>query len=176
MKWWTHSIIFLLHKSFSDDLLLKVNCFISCLHFIYWAFKSFILNLKVLCESQPSFKDRGGLVRPIKEVMYVVNVTDTVLSQLMEKCNIIAEKNVIKKVFFGVSKVLALKQPDFLKELCKHNANTDEISSHKTRMIEKIVSCYATLRLKHYCKLKTTTFHRKKIRRYFNKLILFKNQ
>ena len=108
--------------------------------------------------------------------MYVVNVTDTVLSQLMEKCNIIAEKNVIKKVFFGVSKVLALKQPDFLKELCKHNANTDEISSHKTRMIEKIVSCYATLRLKHYCKLKTTTFHRKKIRRYFNKLILFKNQ
>ena len=108
--------------------------------------------------------------------MYVVNVTDTVLSQLMEKCNIIVENNVIKKVFFGVSKVLALKQPDFLKELCNHNANTDEISSHKTRMIEKIVSCYATLRLKHYCKLKTTTFHRKKIRRYYNKLILFKNQ
>ena len=108
--------------------------------------------------------------------MYVVNVTDTVLSQLMEKCNIIAENNVIRKVFFGVSKVLALKQPDFLKELCNHNANTDEISSHKTRMIEKIVSCYATLRLKHYCKLKTTTFHRKKIRRYYNKLILFKNQ
>ena len=108
--------------------------------------------------------------------MYVVNVTDTVLSQLMENCNIIAENNVIRKVFFGVSKVLALKQPDFLKELCNHNANTDEISSHKTRMIEKIVSCYATLRLKHYCKLKTTTFHRKKIRRYYNKLILFKNQ
>ena len=70
--------------------------------------------------------------------MYVVNVTDTVLSQLMENCNIIAENNVIRKVFFGVSKVLALKQPDFLKELCNHNANTDEISSHKTRMIEKI--------------------------------------
>ena len=108
--------------------------------------------------------------------MHVVNVTDTVLSRLMEKCNIIAEKNVIKKLFFGVFKVLELKQPDFLKELCKHNTNTDEISSHKSKMIEKIVSCYATLRLKHYCKIKTTHFHRKKIRRYYNKLILFKNQ
>ena len=118
--------------------------------------------------------NRGKLTYPSEEVFFVVKVTNSILQKLLYQKSVLKEKRIIEKMSLTVTNVIEEKRPDLFSALDTH---TDDISiSHKVAMIHKIVGCFVTIRLKHFCKPLNAPNFDKYIRKTRSKLILFENQ
>ena len=60
-----------------------------------------------------------------------------------------SEINLVLKVIFSVNNILRERNPSLLEDL---DAHIYVGCSHKHIMVNKIVSCYVVIKLRHYCK------------------------
>ena len=138
-----------------------------------------IMFIRNSCKSTSKFldlRDQGGLIKPCDFMLEIVITSDSVLSQIMEKQNILLEQHVYEKCASLVLQSLDMKKPFFLSELNSHMQHLNSIGTHRNIFIKKVIKCYVSLKLKHIAKQKTEKLHKKKVRHVYSKLVLFKNQ
>jgi hypothetical protein len=119
-----------------------------------------------------NFINRGGLIKPSKQVEKIVMLGESVFSLIVLKHGSpFGIPHLVKEVCVQVKKIIQEKYPDMLSELDDH---IQTMGSHRTQLIEKICSCYISIRSKHYC----SELSKKniKIRVHSSKLVLFKHQ
>lgn len=96
-------------------------------------------------------KDRGGLIRPNKGVVKVVQVVDKLLSEKIKTGDIFAEKHLFKKLAINAQSLIREQFPDVLAELDGHAADK---TSHKANILKLIASMYLSMKIKHLAKLR----------------------
>jgi hypothetical protein len=143
----------------------KLNANEQCVHC-----NLFLSNLKIVRgDKLLSRKNRGGLTLP----SLVVRICESVFSNILQeqRGNPFNVKNLVDVVSVRVSSVVHELHPTLLKELDEH---VQTMGSHRNLMLKKIVRCYTSLRVKHFCK----EFNMKsvQVRVQLSKLVLFKHQ
>ena len=121
-------------------------------------------------------KDRGGLVKPSSDLCYIVRLSNVILNEYMNCCNIFIEKNLIEKISIKVVRFLEVKKPTFLNFLDSHSNVLSYQGSHKNLFIKKVVAYYLCVKLHHLAKSKNQELKGNALRHKLNKLVLFKNQ
>jgi hypothetical protein len=120
--------------------------------------------------SSSAEKNRGGLTLPSLEFEKIVGICESVFSNILQEQggNPFNVKNLVDVVSVRVSTVVHELHPTLLKELDKH---VETAGSHRNLMLKKIVGCYTSLRVKHFCK----EFNMKsvKVRVQLSKFVLF---
>ena len=108
----------------------------------------------------------------------VVRITNSCLEEIMDSDNILNQKNILQKITCQVLRVLDSRYPKIFSNLDTHVdiQNLQSFYSHRVNMIKKIVSCFLTIRLRHFCRLYNETNLDKKLRRNLTKTILLQNQ
>lgn len=167
-------------NEFSDDVLTYIAGFAnrkimlkeSCVFC-----KKFLINSKIRSTSDLiRCKNEGRLIQPDHRVNIITKTTDQIFRQYQFSDNIFVEKHLIDKIFMLVKKILDMKFSNLFDCLDEHVDSLSSETSHKNKFIKKIVATYLTLRCRHLAKQKNFCLHRKRIRKTFSKLILFKNQ
>ena len=97
-------------------------------------------------------KNRGGLVIPAKNVVTIVKLADGTLESFVKKRKILCQKDIIKKIEVGVKTLVLENHPIIFSNLNDHLDDLSCTSNHRLNLIDKIVACYVSLRLKHYCR------------------------
>jgi hypothetical protein len=121
-------------------------------------------------ESNSAFlrrKDRGGLVRPSKDVINVCRVAELVFRE-----NNKFSGNVIEKLMLTSKRNLNIAKTS--SGLSDHILEQDALNNHLLQLINLILKCYLTIRLHHHNM--STNEIKDRIRHRYSKLILFKNQ
>jgi hypothetical protein len=134
----------------------------------------FLSNLKIVRgDKLLSRKNRGGLTLPSLEFEKIVGICESVFSNILQEQggNPFKVKNLVHVVSVRVSSVVHELHPTLLKELDEH---VETMGSHRNLMLKKIVGCYTSLRVKHFCK--ELNMKSVKVRVQLSKLVLFKHQ
>ena len=124
------------------------------------------------------FLECGRLTQPSTNLHNVVRITNSCLEEIMDSDNILNQKNILQKITCQVLRVLDSRYPKIFSNLDTHVdiQNLQSFYSHRVNMIKKIVSCFLTIRLRHFCRLYNETNLDKKLRRNLTKTILLQNQ
>ena len=122
--------------------------------------------------------NQGFLVHPSSNVNLVVKITNSCFEEFNRKTKILQEKSIVQKIQNNVIEILNARHPKLFESLDLHvdNQRLDNCVSHRVLMIKKIILCYLSLRLKHFCKLKNETELDKRMKRKATKLVHFKSQ
>ena len=142
----------------------KEKC-VECLEYLEGVTTSDLKEGKLLKQ-----KNRGGLVLPTREVERVVNITDSLYSEL-NNAKLFEQRNLVHKLQIQTCLAINEAHPNLMKELENHVGN---LGSHKNILVKKIVGCYVSLRGKQSCKILNA--QAPKVRMQLSKLILFKNE
>ena len=121
------------------------------------------------------FKTKGGLTRPSKGFVNVVEIANSQLEYFMKVMDIYTTKGIIDRIFLRTVDILKSKYPTTFSNFDNHVDTCSVTTSHRFQLIKKIVSCFITMRLKHLCK-ERNEHSGVKIRRKLSRIILFKNQ
>lgn len=167
---------------FSNDVVTYISGFIQhkivkkepCL-----SCSEYLANTTIRCTSSLiNFVNRGKLTHPSASLNIVVKIANSCLEQFMNSDDILQQKNVLQRVTCTVFRVLDSRYPKIFSNLDTHVdlENLKTFYSHKANMIKKIVSCFVSVRLKHFCRLYNETHLDKKLRRNLTKTILLQNQ
>lgn len=134
----------------------------------------FLSNMKIVRGGMLlNRKNRGGLTLPSEEFEKIVNISETLFTNLLleEGGNPFKIKNLVHVISLKACTLIQELYPNLLKELDDH---VETMGSHRNLMVKKIVGCYVALRAKHFCKHFNT--QSVKIRVQLSKLVLFKHQ
>lgn len=125
-----------------------------------------------------NFINRGYLIHPNSNLNLVVKVTNSSLESLLLKRDILQEKNIVQKITCNVLNIIHERHPKIFSSLDQHvdQHNLHKSPSHKTTMLKKIISCFLSIRLKHFCREKNDNEFDKKLRRIVMKDLHYKNQ
>jgi len=98
-------------------------------------------------------KDRGGLIKPNREVVRLVITANNVFQTTVKIRNIEAEKNVFQKLSIQTENVLRDKDYELFKDVdnicdCRYP------SLHSTKLKKKILSIFFATRVGHFLRLK----------------------
>ena len=115
---------------------------------------------------------------PSANLHIVVKIANSCLEQFMNSDDILQQKNILQRVTCAVFRVLDSRYPKIFSNLDTHVdlENLKTFYSHKASMIKKIVSCFVSVRLKHFCRLYNEIHLDKKLKRNLTKTILLQNQ
>ena len=92
-----------------------------------------------------------------------------------KETNITLKKNIIQQVQIGTLKILHDKDIVVFNDFA-HPDDPLVAKSHSLILVKKIVSMFASMRLKHHCKIVRQTVLDQQVRKKLSKLILFKGQ
>ena len=125
-----------------------------------------------------NFVNRGNLVQPNSNLNLVVKVTNSCVEQIKKSSNLLQQKNILQRITCNVLSVLNSRHPNIFSALDSHVdvRNVQNCPSHKVLMLKKIVSCFLSIRLTHYCREFNESVLDKKLRRILIKKILLGNQ
>jgi hypothetical protein len=116
--------------------------------------------------------NRGGLSKPSEPVEKIVRLSDSIFSSIvLQHGSPFKIPNLAKLVSSKVKKIIHEKYPEMFHSLDNH---VQTMGSHRTKIIEKISSCYISMRSHHYCS--ELNKQKPKIRVKCSKLILFQHQ
>jgi len=118
-------------------------------------------------------KDRGGLIRPNKGVVKVIEIADRILNEETKISDIFSQVNIFKKLTIKALSVITEQFPSVLADLDDHGPA--QKGSHKADIIKQISSMYISMKIKHLCKLHNTD--QNSFSRHMNKkLTLFRHE
>ena len=158
-------------SGFIHRKLLKKESCLSC--------HSYLENCTIRTSSQfLDFIDRGYLTKPNSNINLVVKVTNSCLNQEKQRKNILQEKNLVQTISLKVLRILNSRYPKIFSQLDSHvdPSNLFKLESHKSLMIKKVISCYLSIRLKHFCKEYNENVLDKKFKRVVYKAVHFQGQ
>ena len=113
-------------------------------------------------------KDKGGLVRPCKDIVSLVKIVDNVI-EIERKCSALSDPvfnctNMIIKSLSYVSD----KKPWLFAGICEH-------STHRVDVMKKVISYYLKGKIGHLCRLQNQ-FQKSNIRHIHKKMPIFNHE
>ena len=90
-------------------------------------------------------KDRGGLIRPNKGVVKVIEIADRILNE--ETTDIFSQVNIFKKLTIKALSVITEQFHSVLADLDDHGPA--QKGSHKADIIKQISSMYISMKIKY---------------------------
>ena len=120
-----------------------------------------------------NLKNRGGLITPSDEIVKIVRVSETVLSEFLNR-TMMSEKNLFQKIEILTTKTILQKYENIL-QLSAHLDDPGVWSIHRINLIKRIIRKYVSIRLKHVSRLKNSSLN-ERVRKKTEKLLHFKGQ
>lgn len=158
------------HSKFLDDVVGYIAGFV-----VYKIKKSILC---ILCgealesnESRSALitrKNRGGLIKPNKNVVEICKIAERVIREYQE----IDKSNVVSKITLTCMKKINISK--YFPQLTNHFFEQEPLNNHLLQLIKIILNTYITLRLHHINSSTNAIDH--KIRTFYTKLIHFKHQ
>ena len=100
-------------------------------------------------------KERGGLIKPNREVVRLVTIANTVFQTTLKIRNIEAEKNTFQKLSIQTEKVLKDREFDLFTDV-DTICNSKFPGLHSTKLKKKILSIFWATRVGHYLRLQNS--------------------
>ena len=143
LKLFKDNIIVYMTGFIQRKILLKTNCE-KCKKF---------MDINTISSAFIELKDVGGLIRPNKEIVKVVEIIDKVIQIFnITTPDILSERNIYQKVNIKAMSIILEQHPGLLEGLDGHGGPSTP--SHKSNIIKQIVAIYTSMKLKHLSKLK----------------------
>ena len=158
-------------SGFIHKKLLKTEACLSCCEYLK--------NCTIRSSSKfIDFVNRGLLFKPNSSLNLIVKIADSCFKIECNVGNILQQKNLLQKICLQVMRILDERHPKIFSQLDTHidHNNLQNAKSHKSLMIQKIVTSFLSIRFKHYCKEFNQNVLDKRFRRVALKTVHFQGQ